>query len=133
MSAEIFSQFFLQDESRLEIELPNGKPMIYDGQPVTVVLFGPATEQFAKAKAMQEKTATSRVMAAMGNKKAKPASNDDESDALYLAAVTKEVQNFPFPGGPLGIYSDKRLQYINRQVNQHLADLGNFFPAGQAA
>lgn len=128
MSDTEFSQFFLSDESRLEIELPDGDPMMFNGQPVVIVVYGPATEQFARAKAMQEKSATARVIAAVGNKKQKASqAADDTSDAQYLTAVTKTVENFPFPGGPLAMYSEKRLQYINHQVSKHLSDLGNFF------
>jgi len=127
MSDIEFSQFFLNDESRVEIDLPNGDPMTFNGQPVVIVVYGPGTEQFARAKAMQDKSATARVIAAVGNKKPKTNQADDTSDAQYLTAVTKAVENFPYPGGPLAMYSEKRLQYINNQVSKHLSDLGNFF------
>ncbi|MGB4059615.1 MAG: hypothetical protein WBK26_05300 [Burkholderiaceae bacterium] len=127
-----FSAFFLEDESTVEITLPNGEPMLYpataDGAPVVVVVYGPSTPQFAAAKEKVEKAATQRVFAAMGKpgkKSREPAA--DEADIAYLVAVTKRIDNFPFPGGPEAVYSDKRLQYVANQVRAHLADLGNFF------
>lgn len=127
-----FSAYFLEDESTVDITLPNGEPMLYpptgDGKPVTVVVYGPSTKQYAAAKDKLEKVATQRVMSAIGRQgKKQPESDADEANTAYLVAVTKRIDNFPFPGGPAAVYADKRLQYMADQVRAHLADLGNFF------
>jgi len=127
-----FESFMLEDESAVEITLPNGDPMLFpateNGLPVSVVVYGPSTKQYAAAKEKLEKAATTRVFAAMGRpgkKSRDPAA--DEADIAYLVAVTKRINNFPYPGGPEAVYNEKRLQYIANQVRTHLADLGNFF------
>ena len=122
-----FESFFLADTSRLEVDLPNGEPMLYQGQQVAVLLYGPATDAYVKAKAAMEKEATHRVFAAMGAKKKKGEEEDKESDPKFLTAVTAGFENFPFPGGPAAVYRERRLQYIADQVRRHLNDLGNFF------
>lgn len=122
-----FDSFFLQDTSRLDIELPNGEPMLYEGLQVVAVLHGPSTDVYAAAKDAMEKEATKRVFAAMGAKKNKKEPEDKEADAKFLTAVTAELENFPFPGGHAAVYRDRRLQYITDQVRRHLNDLGNFF------
>ncbi|MDP3228399.1 MAG: hypothetical protein Q8N13_10545 [Acidovorax sp.] len=126
-AAPDFAAFFLTDTSRLEIELPNGDPMLYNGQQVVAVLHGPATDVYVKAKDAMEKEATRRVFAAMGAKKKKGEDEDKEADPKFLTAVTAEFENFPYPGGPGAIYRERRLQYITDQVRRHLNDLGNFF------
>ena len=122
-----FESFFLQDTSRLDIELPNGEPMLYDGKQVVAVLHGPATDVYVKAKEAMEKEATRRVFAAMGAKKKKGEEEDKEADQKFLTAVTAGFEHFPYPGGPAAVYQERRLQYITDQVRRHLADLGNFF------
>ena len=124
-----FDAFFLTDTSRLEIDLPTGEPMLYNGQPVAVNLHGPSTDVFAKAKDAMDKEASKRVFRAMGGKGAKKMDAEDEdADPRFLTAVTADFENFPFPGGAAAIYRDRRLQYIANQVRSHLNDLGNFFP-----
>lgn len=127
-----FESFFIEDEATIDITLPNGEPMLYpataDGLPVTVVVYGPSTKQYAAAKEKLEKVATQRVMSAIGRpgkKSQDPAA--DEADTAYLVAITKHINNFPFPGGVAAVYADKRLQYVANQVRAHMADLGNFF------
>lgn len=122
-----FESFFLADTSRLDIELPTGEPMLYQGKQVVAVLYGPATAEHVKAKEAMEKEASRRVFAAMGAKKKKGEDEDKEADQKFLTSVTEAFENFPFPGGTAAIYRERRLQYIADQVRRHLNDLGNFF------
>lgn len=124
-----FAAFMLETTSRLELELPNGAPMLWEGQPVAVKLYGPATDEYAKARAAMEKESAARVFRAMGaNKNKKKNGEDDaEADAKFLTAITAEFENFPFPGGAQAIYREPRLNYIGNQVRSHVNDLGNFF------
>jgi hypothetical protein len=123
-----FDQFFLQDTARLELEMPNGDPMLFNGQPVAVNLHGPSVPKFVAALDKKQREATKRVFAAMGQKNKR--TKDDaatEADIEFLCAVTEGFENFPFPGGAAAIYRDARLKYINSQVEGHLGDMGNFF------
>lgn len=123
MDMNQLAQFFLDQEATLEIDLPNGEPMVYNGQRVSITLFGPSTDEFATAKAEHDKAATVRVVAAVGNKK--PKTNGVDPDVKYLAAITKSVNNLPLT--PHALYSEPRLQYVNRQVFAHIGDMANFF------
>jgi hypothetical protein len=123
-----FSAFFLEDTSTVDIELPNGEPMLYQGQPVSVRVYGPATQVFADAKTALDREAAKNMMAALGAKQKSKDQADKEADLKFLVAVTAGLNNFPFPGGAAAAYADKRLAYLPDQVRKHLADLGNFFP-----
>ena len=124
---DVFASFFLAETSRIEIDLPNGEPMLYDGKQVAVNVYGPATDVFAKAKDAMDKEASKRVFRSMGAKLKKGDEEDKDADAKFLAAITESIENFPFPGGPGAVYREKRLKYIADQVRGHLNDLGNFF------
>ena len=128
---EDFSEFFLTETAALDIELPNGEPMLYKGKQVVVHLFGPSTSQFVKAKAAIDKEASKRVIAAMGAKGKRKEQEDQDADAKFLIAVTERFDNFPYPGGVEAIYREQKLKYIHEQVRTHLNDLGNFFLTGQ--
>lgn len=126
-AATDFSAFFLTDSSTLDLELPNGEPMLYNGQPVKVHLHGPSTEVFAKAKELLDREATKRVVKALGKTKSKRDEEDKEADAKFLAAITSHFENFPYPGGPEAIYREPKLMYVSNQVRNHVNSLGNFF------
>lgn len=125
-----FSAFFLAETSVLDLELPDGEPMLFGDQQVKVHLFGPSTAKYAKAKAALDKEAAKRVFAAMGAKGRKKEESDQDADAAFLVAVTDHFENFPYPGGPDAIYREPRLKYLADQVRAHLNDLGNFFTSG---
>ena len=124
---ETFAAFFLTEASRIEIDLPNGEPMLYEGKQVAVNVYGPATDVYAKAKDAMDKEAQKRVFRSMGAKLKKGDDEDKDADAKFLAAITDSVENFPFPGGAGAIYRELRLKYVADQVRTHLSDLGNFF------
>lgn len=124
---ETFAAFFLSETSRVEIDLPTGEPMLYDGKQVAVNIHSPATDVFVKAKDAMDKEAQKRVFRSMGAKLKKGDDEDKDADAKFLAAITDSVENFPFPGGAGAIYRELRLKYVADQVRAHLNDLGNFF------
>lgn len=130
VNTDDFSGFYLIDTAALDIELPNGEPMIYHGQQVVVHLYGPSTSRFIKAKASMDREASKRVVAMIGKKSQSKTESDDEADAKFLIAVTDRFDNFPFPGGIDAIYREPRFKYIHDQVRNHLNDLGNFFAPG---
>lgn len=128
-----FGALLMRDTSRLELELPTGAPMLYKGQRVAVVLYGPSTDQFARAKAEQQRQALARTLQAAGNKKVKVSTDDEEADAAFLTAITADFENFPFPGGAAAVYRERALRYVNTQVFAHVNDLGNFLPDGETS
>ena len=127
-----FEGFFLDESSVLELEDPNGEPLLRNGEPVKVHLYGPATDRFSKAKAQMEKAATAKVLNTLTKGKKKE-EEDPEADAKFLCAVTEKFENFPFPGGAEAIYREPRLKYITEQVQRHLGDMGNFYTGGKKA
>lgn len=124
-----FSAYFLQDTSSVEIDLPNGEPMLYEGKPVIVHVHGPATNRFTKAKDALDKEAMKRILSASGAKGRKKEDEDKDADVKFLVAVTERIENFPFPGGADAIYREPRLKYLADQVRGYLNDAGNFFKA----
>ena len=126
---DAFAAFFLSETSRVEIDLPTGEPMLFDGKQVAVNVYGPATDVFAKAKDAMDKEASKRVFRSMGAKMKKGDEEDKDADAKFLTAITDSIENFPFPGGPGAVYREQRLKYVADQVRGHLNDLGNFFTA----
>lgn len=129
-----FDAFFLATTAHLVLDTPDGEPMLFNGQPVAVNLYSPATPEFVAAQTKREREVTQRVVSAMADKnknksKKTDATDDADADAKFLCAVTAGFENFPFPGGAEAIYREPRLKYINNQVNRHLSDLGNFFGA----
>lgn len=125
-----FAAFFLQDTSTVFIKLPNGQPMVYGGQPVSVVVYGPSTERYVTARDARDREATKALMNIVDSSKAEA---DKEADARFLSAVTERIDHFPFPGGPAAVYREPRLRYVADQVRAHLADLGNFFKGSTPA
>lgn len=125
-----FAAFFLQDTSTVFIKLPNGQPMVYGGQPVSVVVYGPSTERYATAKDALDRAAAVSLMRAT---QSSPNEAEKDADARFLSAVTERIDNFPFPGGPAAVYREPRLRYVADQVRAHLADLGNFFKGSAPA
>lgn len=132
-----FEDFFLADTSALKLDLPNGEPMLHNGERVVVHLYGPATEQYIQAKDAIDREVAKRGMvamaAAMGNKRKSKEQEDRDADVKFLVAVTDRFENFPYPGGADGIYREQRLKYVAEQVRAHLNDQANFFsPSAKA-
>lgn len=129
---EDFSEFFLAETSVVALDLPDGEPMLYQGEPVRVHVYGPATVRFTKANEAMQKEAAKRVMAAIGNKNKKEA-EDKDADAKFLVAITERIENFPYPGGVEAVYREPKLKYIADQVRTFVGDTGNFFGPGEKA
>lgn len=125
-----FDAYLLKETGRVEIDLPNGEPMLFNGQRVVVHVFGPSSDVYADAKDALEreatKRATSMVTEALTKRKTKEV-EDRDSDARFLTAVTSHIENFPFPGGHGAVYRTPGLRYIANQVRAFLNDQANFF------
>jgi len=125
-TAQDFSAFLLSPTGRVEINLPNGDPMLYEGQPVAVHVFAPASAEYARAEAAMQRAARDKLLSGKRGKAA-DAEDNDEHNARFLVAVTSSIENFPYPGGPEAIYRQRGLMYIGEQVRAFLGDQGNFF------
>lgn len=126
-----FSQYLLSPTGRVEINLPNGDPMLYDGKRVAVNVYSPASAEYARAKATMERAARDKILG--GKKSANEAEDNAEIDARFITAVTQSVENFPYPGGADAMYRERGLMYIEAQVRSYLNDQGNFFGKSKAS
>lgn len=126
-----FSAFLLSPTGRVEINLPNGDPMMFDGKRVAVNVYSPASAEYARAKAIMERAARDKILG--GKKSANEAEDNAEIDARFITAVTQSIENFPFPGGAEAIYRERALMYIEAQVRQYLNDQANFFGKSKAS
>lgn len=113
----------------LSVETPAGEPMMYTGQPVRLHLYGPGSAQAVSITAKLDAAAQARTFAALRGKANKGAADEHKADQVTkLVACTREVENFPVPGGARAIYENPRLGYITNQVQRFLDDWANFPP-----
>ncbi len=113
----------------LNVETPSGDPMLYNKQPVKIHLYGPGSAEFVRVTAKLDAASQARTFAALRGKAAKGATDEQRADQITkLTACTREVENFPIPGGPRAIYENPRLGYITNQVQRFLDDWANFPP-----
>lgn len=120
-----FSQYLLSPTGRVEINLPNGEPMLHQGQRVAVNVYAPASAEYHRASTAMQRTAREKLLGR--GKSANDADDSAEADARFLTAITVSIENFPYPGGVPAIYRQRGLMYIGEQVRAYLADEGNFF------
>lgn len=126
-----FSAFLLSPTGRVEISLPNGEPMMYDGKRVAVNVYAPASAEYARAQAAMQRAARDKLLG--GKKSANEADENAEIDARFLVNITQSVENFPFPGGADAMYRERGLMYIGEQVRSYLGEQGNFFGKSKAS
>ena len=126
-----FSSYFLTDATAIDIDLPNGEPMLFQGAPVRIHVHGPSSKPYIVAQEVMQREATKRVLNGLGGKNKKQEKEDPEADAKFLTAITATVENFPYPGGAEGIYFEPKLKYINDQVRLFVNDTANFFKGSE--
>ena len=121
------AQFEASDTAVLDVLLPNGQPMFHNGQPVQIELYGPGSEQDFKAQVEIDRVNSERMMQTLRGKTAKDEVAERRAAQIKkLAAVTKEVRNFPVPAAE--IYGNTKLGYITNQVLKFQGDWSNFLP-----
>jgi hypothetical protein len=123
------SAFESAEFATLVVKAVNGQPLLNNGQPVTIEVWGPGSEVAAAAHSEYE---TALQAAAFAGLRADPGEAKPDTASLLprkLAAVTKAIHNFPVPGGAAALYSNKKLAYITRQVQRFCDDWANFPPA----
>lgn len=124
------SAFEAAETAVLEVLNQKEEPLLFNGQPVTIELYGPGSAQYARAQAKVDTASQTRAFAAIRGKVTKDAAEEGRKlNAEKLAACTKTIINFPVPGGALALYSNPKLGYITNQVAKFVEDWANF-PAG---
>ena len=121
------AQFEAADTALMDVLLPNGQPMMYNGQPVQIELYGPGSEQDFKAQVEIDRVNSERMMQTLRGKTAKDEVAERRAAQIKkLAAVTKEVRNLPVSA--VDIYGNQKLGYITNQVLKFQGDWSNFLP-----
>lgn len=125
-----FSDYMLEETGTLDLVLPSGDAMLYNGQPVQAVIYSPASASYRAAEQARDRFVIANVKA---GKAGDQMEQNREQHMTFLTAITKEIRNFPFSGGPAAIYREPRLQYIASQVEAYASRLGNFFKGGKSS
>ena len=122
------TQFELDDTATLVIQDASMEnDLLVDGNQVIFTLYGPGSSEQIKAQHKANNAANLRAYAALKGKAAKDSSELTERDEnAKLAACTKEITNFPVEGGALAIYSNNKLCYIKKQVEDFIRSYANF-------
>ncbi len=129
-----FSKYLMTETSVVDIDLPNGEPMLFNDKPVRAHVYGPASARHTKASEVMQREAMKRVMAAAGAKKNRKTEEEDkDADAKFLVAITDRIENFPYPGGLDAIFREPKLKYIADQIRAFVGESGNFFGDGEKA
>lgn len=120
------SQFEASKTAVLDVMDKTGaSPLMNDGKPVQIVMYGPGTEESVRAEQAVAQAATARVFATMRGKPSKESPEELRKQAAQkLAAVTKELVNFPIE--PIALYMNPALGYITQQAEKFQQDWGNF-------
>lgn len=123
------SAFEAVDVGVLDLQTPAGDPLMHNGQPVRIHLYGPGSAEHVRAQAKADSAAQARTFAAIRGKASKSAAEEQREDSIAkLVACTKNIENFPVPGGAEALYRNQRLGYITNQVGRFLDDWANFPP-----
>lgn len=122
--------FEVADTAILDVNGPDGQPLLHQGQPTRIELYGPGSTVHAQAQAKIEAAGITRAMSAMRGKAPKDIADDAvRLRAEKLATCTACLINFPPGVTPLAIYSNRKLGYITEQVAKFIEDWANF-PSG---
>ena len=123
------AQYEAADTAILEVENVAGDgPLIGpNGQPVTIELYGPGSEQYVKVQAEIDRGNQERIFAAARGKTPKDAASEQRAaHTKKLVACTKAINNFPVDAKTL--YANPRLGYIRNQVATFIEDWSHFLP-----
>jgi hypothetical protein len=128
----------VEETAVLELNDANDAPLIGDkNKPLSITLFGPGSEPFAKAEAKRQNRLLERL-----KRKGKAEMSPEEQraeQAEFLSSITVSFDNFDYPpaGGATGkdlfkaLYSDRKVGFITDQVQRFVGDWGNFTKASE--
>lgn len=127
-AAAVFNitDFEASDTAWLEVQTKKEDgPLMFNGQPVRILLRSPGTKEAMSAQHKVELANTNRMYAAMRNKQVNETMEGKiEAAANKLIAVTAQIENFPI--SPKDLYSNPKLGYITEQVTKFHGDWANF-------
>lgn len=122
------SQYELEDSAVLTFKNKRGDDDLIgaDGStPARARIFSPGSSQGVKALHKSARAAQMRMFRTLrGEFDPADASNADREQAEKLAAFTAELINFPV--APIEVFTNPRLVYMAKQVEDFIAKYGNF-------
>lgn len=120
------SKFEMVDTAKLIVRNPKGGDLIgADGvNPVVINLYGMGSKQYVNAKYKLDNANQVRSIAMLRNNTTPNPEEVAKSEAEFLAAVTKSIENFPIE--PIDLYSNPKLGYIKSQVDKFEGETENF-------
>jgi hypothetical protein len=122
------SKYETVDTAVLTVQDPKGDDLIGEnGEPVTITLYGMGSKQYVNAKYKLDNASQTRSIALLRNGKAAKAEEITKDQAVFFAAVTASISNFPVE--PLELYSNPKLAWITSQVDKFLGETENFMPS----
>ena len=121
------SRFEAADTATLQVLDQKKAPLLADGKPVMIVLYGPGSAEYVKAQSRLDSAQATRTIATLRGKPLKDSIDEQRrQQAEKLAACTHSIQNFPV--APLDLYLNPKLGYITSQVIEFVEDWANFTP-----
>jgi hypothetical protein len=126
------------DTAPIHLKDAEGNPLYDDGKPVRIVVFGPASDQYARLETKQTQRQLRRLDDNDGKRFALTADERLQQTAEDLADITFDFENLSCGGKTgrdlfLAVYGNRRLGFIANQVTAKLGDWGNFKAAPVAA
>lgn len=122
------SKYELADTAIIDIKNKQGDDLLIgaDGtNPVRIEIYSPGSPQGKKAANKAARGAQMRVFrAARGETSPQDVQDAEREHVDKLVGFTKRIHNFPI--SPADLYSNDRLCYISRQVEEGINKFGNF-------
>jgi hypothetical protein len=120
------------DTDTFQLRDPNDEPLTREGAPITVTVFGPGSDEHARATTAQSNKQLKRLR--KRGDIVLTATDVAEDAAEFLTAITKEFGNLKHNGEIVGadrsriraLYLDRRLSWIGDQVNDRVKNWENF-------
>lgn len=133
MSTFDISTIEVTDTFEVEIKHPKtDEPIIVEGQPMTVTVYGPASAQYKAAQAVQNTKLTKRLRSGKTEEDADALAADK---AAFLSMCTVSLNGFNYKGQTEGreafraLYLDPKMGWLTDQVNRQMGDWSNFTQA----
>jgi hypothetical protein len=129
------SKYELEDTAVLTLKNARGDDDLLgeDEKPVTVEVYSPGSPQGVKAIHKASRLAQLRTFRGLRNESSKQDAEDaDREYAEKLAAFTKSISP-NFPVAPLTLYSNARLVWIAKQVDEFIGKYANFSKGSSAS
>lgn len=112
----------------LEVENLAGEPLLFNGTPVRIHLYGPGSEKYNRAQAKLDAANQARALAGLRGKATKNAADAQREDIVAkLVECTQRIEGLTCTADEL--YRNQRLGYITMQVSRFVDDWANFQPA----